>query len=82
MDRERSDQLSRCRNAARDTAESMVRFEKSFDRMQREAKKAMDAGIPDHELTRAMNEGLHGHPDLQRKMTQLLEAMTRRRAVA
>lgn len=64
--------LSRIRNAVRDTAESMQRFESNFERMQREMRRALEEGVPQAEVTATANEALRGHPDLQHRVREMI----------
>jgi hypothetical protein len=69
--------LSVVRNAARDMVQDMVRFERDFARFQRVVKAAQESGATDAAVTRAVNEAVAGHPDLQAKLLQFTAAMSR-----
>lgn len=70
--------LSRVRNAVRDMAESMRRFDSNWKRMQREMHRAEQAGASHADITRVCNEALRGDPDLLRRVNELTEAMAGR----
>lgn len=67
--------LSRVRNAVRDMAESMRRFDSNWKRMQREISRASENGASDAQLTAATNEALRSDPDLQRRVKELMDRM-------
>jgi hypothetical protein len=69
--------LAAVRNATRDMVQDMVRFERDFARFQRVARAAEEQGIGNAAVTRAVNEAVAGHPDLQAKLLQFMEAMRR-----
>lgn len=68
--------LSRVRNAVRDTAESMRRFDGNWARMQREMRAALDGGATMAQVTATTNEALRGNPDLQRRMKVMAESLS------
>lgn len=56
--------LPNVRNAARDVAEGLRRFERDFERLQRTSKAALEEGHSSSDVAVALNESLKGHPDL------------------
>jgi hypothetical protein len=69
--------LSRVRNAARDVTRDMLRFERNFAPYQREVEAAAREGANERDITMATNPAVAGHPDLQRKLRELVEGMAR-----
>jgi hypothetical protein len=69
--------LSRVRNAARDVTSNMLRFERNFAPYQREVEAAAQEGASERDITMATNQAVAGHPDLQRKLRELVEGMAR-----
>jgi hypothetical protein len=63
------------RNASRDVAEGLRRFERDFGRLQRETREAVAEGRSEAEILRAANEALNGHPDLQKRMREFMQSM-------
>lgn len=74
--------LANVRNAARDMARDLVRFERDFARFQRCAREAREHGATDAELTHAVNEAAAGHPDLRQALATLSERLAAERAVS
>lgn len=66
---------SRIRNATRDLAEGLRRFERDWGRLQREIKAAQDAGADEGEILAALNDATAGNPDLANRLHDYIEKL-------
>lgn len=67
--------LANVRNASRDVAEGLRRFERDFARLKRATQAAVDEGHPEPEILAALNEAVKGNPDLADRMRDFMQRM-------
>jgi hypothetical protein len=63
------------RNAGRDVAEGLRRFERDFGRLQREIREAVAEGRSKAEILRAANEAVSGNSDLEARMRDFMQRL-------
>lgn len=67
--------LSQIRNASRDVAEGLRRFERDLARFRRVTKAALEEGVTEREILTALNQSLSGQPDLQDQMRNFMQRL-------